>query len=122
MVEVEDGRKTWRRREREEGTDKHVQGSQEEENDLMDEEEGEEEGSDGGMSSKSELDDEEENCVSPSCQVSVSNAVELMLEFVQPYVEEVHSSYVASNGGGWLWTNRQSHCIAMYSLLLVVCG
>lgn len=112
---MEAGRKRRRRRSREDGTEEHAQGSEEETlGDLMEEEEEEVgEGSDNeGYSGASECDDKELDAC-PSYQVSVRIAVELVVEFVQPFAEEIHARYVASNGGSWDWTNRQSHCIAM---------
>ena len=51
--------------------------------------------------------------VCPSCELTVCDAVELTLEFVQPLVECVRSSYKESNGGDWRWTCMQTCCIDM---------
>ena len=45
-----------------------------------------------------------------SCELTVCEGVELVLEFLQPLVGSVRDWYVESGGGEWHWTDRQTIC------------
>ena len=51
--------------------------------------------------------------VAGACPCELCDAVELTLEFVQPWVEEVRVWHVETGGGAWKWTDRQTACIDM---------
>ena len=84
-------------------------------------------GENGSLDDMEEEGEEESNCgdvysgsvgpySTPNCELFLSDAVEMTLKFVRPFVEEVDAHYARTHGGSWDWTNRQSHCISMCSV------